>query len=439
MTGYRVYQATPVQFQIDLNITHNYTETYKYVGASINITIPCDWAAAFDAVASKTDGTEKRHPEVYRKSLEGFYNLNAQVKVAWGNAIDQIIASTMQELITMKQNILLSLGGATSERASMKLTAASNLDSYSLNINKVAENMAYVPNVWVSSDKVNEAKNFLKRKIALPADGGDDLAECPGVTDAAQYQSATDSSTVESGNLSNLGMLVNNTNVKEVMNKLCADGAFGCYGGKGAEQSAGEQRIIAPEDAALTAFNVPVLTPMMIPNPGTDPLPTDYLIDIEDRLIFPCDLTAVYYDSTDSSTSSTANNIINEPIQNIPDFVRGPNTYSVTWADQVVYDVNIIFKQSVKHASDNTTGHPNVGANVELDESDAGLTEGPGGDSSNFSHTAGQQIEQDTTDAVSVAEDGTVTASGAATSQDAAAAGAELLDSSGNANADTGA
>jgi len=422
MTGYRVYQATPVEFQIDLNVTHEYTETYKYVGASINITIPCDWAAEFDKVVAGTagHGTDNRHPEAYRKSLEGFYNNNAQVKVAWGNAIDQIIASTMQELITMKNSILLSLAGASAERASMKLTAASNMDSYSLNISKVAEQMAYVDNVWTNlADK--DLDNILRKTKDKTGVQGDQQ-ECPGVAAAAQAQSSTNTSDATSNNLSNLGMLVNNSNMKEVLNKLCADGAFGVDAGV---DDAGTNRLIAPD--TLTSFNVPVQQKMF-----SNVSSGQYLIDAEDRLIFPCDLTAVYYDSTDNN--SAANSVVNQPIQNIDVPAQaahtGPNTYTVTWTDSIVYDVNIIFKQNVKHASDLHVGHDNVQATQE-DE-----TEG----SSAHTHGAGQQIEQNTSEDVAVSgagdpanPDGTETKSNAAAAQSAGGAGAEMLDADGNA------
>ena len=52
MTNFRVYQANPVEFNIDMNKTHEKKSTYTYMGATINLVIKCDWVGEIELAAS---------------------------------------------------------------------------------------------------------------------------------------------------------------------------------------------------------------------------------------------------------------------------------------------------------------------------------------------------------------------------------------------------
>jgi hypothetical protein len=410
MSGYRVYQADPVEFDLDMTRSHSFKKVYTYVGASINLVISCDWAGAFDTVAA----TAEREPEGYRAALAPFYNDSGAkiennynddgtaidnatattVNDRWGTILDSLIYGVMQLISSANggnqdpQNLL----NATFDNLETDFNAAANalntvVNTVELDFAKVRASLAYTADAWVEVNDENK-RNRLKETDGESNEGT--------ANDIAPVDAATEFRQSDSVHKTNLGMLVNNTNVKQVLNAMAVDGCF-----KFSFTEAGKH--MAP--ATMTEFNSLVRENLAL----SDNQRAQRIIDKNDKMIFPCDLKTLHYSTSsndspawaasDASTAHVANtqsvtdsgmdspegkasSTLDEPkglvegsassnqtadgssdhtavddLDNAGDKSTGTagGMYQLAIANQITYDVNIVFQQSKR--TDGELGH----------------------------------------------------------------------------------
>jgi len=384
MSGFRVYQADPVAFDLDMNRTHSFEQVYQYVGASMNLNIECDWVGALDGAAAN----DKREPEDYRLALKPLYNDDpalasgsaVNVSSRWGTILDSLIHGVMQ-LISVNKNpeTLLEARYAGSDADFSAAAQALNTVQTTLTLDfaKIQSSLAYTADVWVNAADKDNA-NLLKCTTATTLNA----APAGGDAAGAGIEQSADA------NKTNLGMLINNTNVKQVLNKMAIDGCFGMT--VEVDNVGGAMKHRAP--ATITSCNNLVRQNAAM----TDQQNDQKILDKNDKLIFPCNLVTLWYstdghaayagddqDNTpdfDAATDSTTD--VDKDQATTQDGTNGTSgMYQLAIANQITYDVNIVLQQSV--TTDLLEGHDGM-VKVEVKSGgDANATaggDGPAGD-----------------------------------------------------------
>jgi hypothetical protein len=389
-----------------------------------------------------------REPESYRKALAPVYNDqgaktdnlyanhdheanrhlslgSGTVNDRWGTILDSLIHGVMQ-LISVGQNPQKMLQ-ATLDNLATDFEAAANtfntvVNTAELDFNKVRSSLAYQADIWQEAGDESK-RNRLKEKEGVNGYPGVDTSD--ESLKYADQQSATPADSLQSNevNKSNLGMLVNNTNVKQVLNAMAIDG---CFKFSFSDANVADTKHMAP--AAITEFNSVVRENLAL----SDLQRAQRIIDMNDKMIFPCDLKTLHYststtdapaydNTTATGTDHTANNAavvasgmegdasskLAEPAslnqgsasssspsgdgssdsQAVDQLMNDDGVdnadaydktqayrnaklgmYQLAIANQITYDVNIVFQQSKR--TDGTEGHDGMVSQEEVNTED---------------------------------------------------------------------
>ena len=357
MTQFRVYQAEPVEFSMDMTKTHSLKKTYEYMGASINLLIKCDWVGCFEkALEGAGTLTVAQSIETYTDKLKTeFYNdtsklanvraLDGENKKAgsttadaWGQIMDSLISSVTSELANIGPNNQIQFSESTEDFADNLNILNTSVAAHELSYEKLSQSLSQKPNAWTKQEDRAKA-NLLK----LPK-------TATSLSAAANAGANDDGAAVDNEQklqTSDLGLLINNSNMKEILNKLSLDGCFGIdverHGADVKYKSAGETL----GEVQAAKFNSVVRGGKILTEDRTsdeegrlltDTQKSQRILDKGDRIIFPCNMTSIVY----LSASQTA------PQENAASSLNFSG-------ESVVYDVNIVFEQNAR--TDDLEGH----------------------------------------------------------------------------------
>ena len=293
MSGYKVFQSSAVNYKLEP--ARYETIAMVKLTARYELRINCNFIGilqtSIDAAGLDAGMADNLlNVEVIRKALcENAYNTTTAGAAAVGEASTDAVAKISVQWAELINLIL-------------RQTAWAGASGRTVSQAKVDTDMAYTENVGKADPQ--------DAQVDAVAIDGDNTKKNPGIK---QLESQTEYDTEK------LGDMINNSNMREILVQMRNHGCF-------------VQDEDKTNDAGDAAAGVVV-------NPKVQLAPLQRLLDANDELVFPIDVTTItgYDESVDFST------------------------------DAYKFEINIVFKQNVQGSLDVTPGHA-TNVTTELDD-----------------------------------------------------------------------